>query len=70
MGGPGELESSGTVLGYGVVSQPGSVSDSGCVRSEVEERRVTTAGAVGSEVSSLGMEGDSPGVSAGTTVAA
>lgn len=69
---PGDLEGLGIVLGYGVVSQPGVVSDSG-VSSEVGERWVTTAGAEGSEVSSLGKVGggvdESLGVSAGTTVA-
>lgn len=72
MEGSGGLEGPGTVMGYGVVSQPGVVSDSG-VSSEVGERRVTTAGAEGSEVSSLGKVGggvgESSGVSAGTTVA-
>lgn len=72
MEGSGKLEGSGVVLGYGDVSQTGVVSDSG-VSSEVGERRVTTAGAEGSEVSSLGMVGggvgESPGVSAGSTVA-
>lgn len=72
MEGSGDLEGPETVMEYGVVSQPGVVSESG-VSSEVGERRVTTAGAEGSEVSSLGKVGggvgESSGVSAGTTVA-
>lgn len=57
---------------YGAVSKFGVVSDSG-VNSEVEKGWVTTAGAEGSEVSSLGKVGgrvgERSGVSAGITAA-
>lgn len=60
------------MLAYGAVSKFGVVSDSG-VNSEVEKRWVTTAGAEGSEVSSLGevggRGGERSGVSAGITAA-
>lgn len=58
---PGDPQGSGTVLGYGVVSDPG-------VSSEVGERPVAAAGAEGSEVSSLGKVGG--GVGAGSGVRA
>lgn len=50
------------------MSKFGVVSDSG-VNSEVEKKWVTTAGAEGSEVSSLGRVGERSGVSAGITAA-
>lgn len=59
------------MLAYGAVPKSGVVSDSGVI-SEVEERWVTTAGAEGSEVSSLGKVGggvgERSGISAGVTV--
>lgn len=58
------------MLAYGAVPKFGVVSDSG-VNSEVEERWVTTDGAEGSEVSSLGKVGggvgERSGISAGVT---